>query len=925
MTTSIFDFTSLQSYSLGNVASPEELIIHDFNGDTFPDILTTHSWKTDLFENKISDPQINLLLNKGDGTFQAPQSFPLGDGMVRIIGGVSPYQDNSPIGTIVTDLNGNGRPDIISGNHVVYMDQVTVLLDNGIGSFKPPLYFLSGSIDSYDSPTSLVAEDFDLDGDIDIISTNLGSASSGNISLLSNDGQGNLTYQKILTEFPKGLGYPGNIKLGDVNGDGKKDLVFLKTVFNYDSFSLESSQVLWMSNEGGGNFGSPIAISSSVNFQEFLVTDVNGDDTSEIIIPTSDSPYNSLNNLSVFYKNNTGGFTEKLYPNQLAGTVKAIDIDSDGDIDIVGSQQFAANQGDGNFAPPVDLGGKEADGYMDEIYDLNKDGKLDIVGLDGDKVVVALNTIDTLPPVANSFTPADNATSVSKNSNLVVTFNEDIQIGTGSITLNKASDNTVIATNVLVNGNQLSIDPIIDLADNSNYYVEIANGAISDIAGNAYAGITGGEAWNFQTIVPSDSTPPGVSSFSPVDNATKVAVSANLVVNFNESIKKGSTGNIIIKKLADNSVVETIGVTSGKATVSGNKLTINPTKNLLPNTDYYVEIGNGAIKDLAGNSYTGITGKTAWNFKSIDSTPPKVSSFSPVDNATKVAVTANFVVNFNESIKKGSTGNIIIKKLADNSVVETIGVTSGKATVSGNKLTINPTKNLLPNTDYYVEIGNGAIKDLAGNNYAGITGKTAWNFKSITATSGADKIIGTANADIIDGLAGNDTITGLGGNDKLTGGDGADRLDGSAGNDTLIGGGGNDTFLVNAGNDRLTGGAGADKFTYNTKAVFKATAVGVDTITDFVISQNDKIVLDKTTFAKIASSKGTGFSINAEFAKVNTDAKAAISGADIVYNTATGALFYNQNGTASGFGTGGKFAILSNKPGLTENQFIIQA
>jgi Ca2+-binding RTX toxin-like protein len=231
----------------------------------------------------------------------------------------------------------------------------------------------------------------------------------------------------------------------------------------------------------------------------------------------------------------------------------------------------------------------------------------------------------------------------------------------------------------------------------------------------------------------------------------------------------------------------------------------------------------------------------------------------------------------------------------------------------------------LPNTDYYVEIGNGAIKDLAGNNYAGITGKTAWNFKSITATSGADKIIGTANADIIDGLAGNDTITGLGGNDKLTGGDGADRLDGSAGNDTLIGGGGNDTFLVNAGNDRLTGGAGADKFTYNTKAVFKATAVGVDTITDFVISQNDKIVLDKTTFAKIASSKGTGFSINAEFAKVNTDAKAAISGADIVYNTATGALFYNQNGTASGFGTGGKFAILSNKPGLTENQFIIQA
>ncbi|MFM6204589.1 hypothetical protein, partial [Planktothrix sp.] len=75
----------------------------------------------------------------------------------------------------------------------------------------------------------------------------------------------------------------------------------------------------------------------------------------------------------------------------------------------------------------------------------------------------------------------------------------------------------------------------------------------------------------------------------------------------------------------------------------------------------------------------------------------------------------------------------------------------------------------------------------------------------------------------------------------------------------------------------------------------------------------------------ISSVAGTGFSINSEFAKVTTDAASAISGADIVYNTATGGLFYNQNGTATGFGTGGKFLTLTNKPVLTENQFLIQA
>jgi len=101
--------------------------------------------------------------------------------------------------------------------------------------------------------------------------------------------------------------------------------------------------------------------------------------------------------------------------------------------------------------------------------------------------------------------------------------------------------------------------------------------------------------------------------------------------------------------------------------------------------------------------------------------------------------------------------------------------------------------------------------------------------------------------------------------------------------------------------------------------------VGVDTITDFTIGQGDKIVLDKTTFPKISSVAGTGFSINSEFAKVNSDALAATSAADIVYNSATGGLFYNQNGTAAGFGTGAKFLTLTNKPVLTENQFLIQA
>ncbi|WP_017716773.1 S8 family serine peptidase, partial [Kamptonema formosum] len=134
-----------------------------------------------------------------------------------------------------------------------------------------------------------------------------------------------------------------------------------------------------------------------------------------------------------------------------------------------------------------------------------------------------------------------------------------------------------------------------------------------------------------------DSVVPTASSFSPADNATGVDVGANLVVNFSEAIQKG-TGNIVLKKLSDNSVVETIAVTGSNVTVSGSQLTINPTADLAQNTDYYVEIANGAIKDIAGNNFAGVTGNSTWNFKTADTTAPTASSFTPTDNATGVDV-----------------------------------------------------------------------------------------------------------------------------------------------------------------------------------------------------------------------------------------------------------------------------------------------
>jgi Ca2+-binding RTX toxin-like protein len=204
-----------------------------------------------------------------------------------------------------------------------------------------------------------------------------------------------------------------------------------------------------------------------------------------------------------------------------------------------------------------------------------------------------------------------------------------------------------------------------------------------------------------------------------------------------------------------------------------------------------------------------------------------------------------------------------------------------------------------------------------------LTGGKGQSTKSITGSDKSNDVLnGGSGNDIINGLNGNDTLTGNAGNDTLTGGAGNDSLIGGAGADVLRGGAGNDILIGGTGDDTLIGGAGADRFVFNTNAAFALADPGIDLISDFNRSQGDKIVLDKTTFGAIASTAGTGFSNKSDF-QVTTSG--ATSTAKIVYNAASGELFYNQNGSAAGFGSGGLFVTLTGSPTLAASDFVVQA
>ena len=86
-------------------------------------------------------------------------------------------------------------------------------------------------------------------------------------------------------------------------------------------------------------------------------------------------------------------------------------------------------------------------------------------------------------------------------------------------------------------------------------------------------------------------------------------------------MQKG-TGNIVIKRGSDDSIVETINVNSPQVTIFGSQVTVDPTSELSSLTDYYVQISSGAIQDPSGNDFLGINDKTTWNFRTVEIDPP---------------------------------------------------------------------------------------------------------------------------------------------------------------------------------------------------------------------------------------------------------------------------------------------------------------
>src|SRR6185436_15695287 len=165
--------------------------------------------------------------------------------------------------------------------------------------------------------------------------------------------------------------------------------------------------------------------------------------------------------------------------------------------------------------------------------------------------------------------PANAATGVALNSLVSATFSEPMTnatLTTASFTLTSAGG--AVTGTVNVSGNTATFTPSALLATSTQYTATITTAA-KDAAGNALAADS---VWNFTTAPAPDTTPPSVSSTSPANAATGVAINGSVSATFSEAMTNSTlnTASFTLTPAAGGTAVP------GAVGVSGNTARFTP-------------------------------------------------------------------------------------------------------------------------------------------------------------------------------------------------------------------------------------------------------------------------------------------------------------------------------------------------------------
>ena len=356
----------------------------DFNGDGFQDLIFPSGCGPG---DSCTPSGFTLLLSNGAGGHQAPLSF------------TAPV--NGATFLAVADFNGDGKPDVAVFNNCDASctgASVSIFLNTGNGTFSTPVVYESGDV----SPISIATGDFSGDGKPDIaVLEYCGTCSDGENTIGVLLGNGDGTFQPVVTQHTGAGNTADWIAAADFNGDGKTDLVLTENTNNPDNPYENSAQILISNGDGTFSFG---AIYDSgggrgfgSNVSSVTTGDLNGDGRPDIVIGNLCEPVvrgqivydiNCANgSIGVLLGNGDGTFQygpSYDIPDANFYSIALADVNGDGKLDYIASTATGVavsfGNGDGSFQPPTVYAALEAiQNVQLAVADLNGDGGLDIV------------------------------------------------------------------------------------------------------------------------------------------------------------------------------------------------------------------------------------------------------------------------------------------------------------------------------------------------------------------------------------------------------------------------------------------------------------------------------------------------------------------------------------------------------------------
>jgi len=303
-------FAAQRSFTVGN--EPASLAAVDLNGDGKPDLVTA----------SITDQTASVLINTSNAGV-AMADFPNEQVFLA---------EFDSYNVTVADLDGDGKPDVIrtdSNENKLVILQSTTAPGSTVQTFAAPLTLATGN-----GPSAVVGADLNGDGRLDLVVANF---SDSTVSVLRNKTvPGTAASFAARQNFAAGES-PDAVAIGDVNGDGKPDLL----IVNHGIINAPTVSVLLNTTTPGAT-----TLTFAVQKQfpigdqpgSIALADLNGDGRLDIIVGNSSSEANA----SVLLNTTVPGAAvasfapqQKLATGEFVRAVAATDVNGDGKPDII--------------------------------------------------------------------------------------------------------------------------------------------------------------------------------------------------------------------------------------------------------------------------------------------------------------------------------------------------------------------------------------------------------------------------------------------------------------------------------------------------------------------------------------------------------------------------------------------------------------